>query len=203
MANPKGYLIIAYYNRQKWHRASSKELDAAEQAADDLFPDKNPKSFQQLASQGEFMPRSFDSDLFAKIKTPYSKRLAVLEKAVAKSIATAGIPTVAQNKIVADTVTDISRDVRDLIVDKIYASQPLQRPVGWMVVVDANYFASYIDRMGGNGNQKGLWPVFNIEILPLEAGWDDKDVLSKVPPLRDDANTKDIYDFMTPTNWGH
>lgn len=204
---PKAYLIVAYYNRQKWQRATSEQLEAAEAAAEDLFPDKQPKSFEELAEQGELMARSFDSDLFAKVAGPYNERLEVLRTAlqgkVGGSPAAARLSATSEEQVVNDTLSEVARDVRDLIVDRIYTSQPPQTPVGWMVVVDAEKLASYVDRMGGKGDQKGLWPVFNIEILPLAAGWDEKHVWRKVPPLRDDANTKDIYDFMTPTNWGH
>jgi hypothetical protein len=201
---PKAYLIVAYYNRQKWRRASASALEQAEDAAEDLFPEEE-KPLGDLAQQGEFMPRTFDSDLFGKTATSYRKKLAELQRAIAKQVAvdTAKIPTAVQNKIVDGVLGEIERDVRDQIVDVIYATQPPKTPVGWMVVVDEQHFASYIERMRGKGNKKGLWSVFDVEILPLAQGWTDQDVLDIVPPLRDDQTTKDIYIFMTPTSWGH
>src|SRR6266540_3642614 len=201
---PKAYLIVAYYNRSKWHRASASALEQAEGAAENLFPEED-RPLGTLARQGEFMPHTFDSDLFGKTASSYGKKQAELQRALEKrvAVATANIATAVQNQIVAGVLTEISRDVRDQIVDVIYATQPPKTPVGWMVVVDEEHFASYIQRMGGKGNKKGLWSVFDIEIFPLAEGWTDQDVLDKVPPLREDQTTKDIYVFMTPTSWGH
>jgi hypothetical protein len=203
---PKAYLIVATYNRNKWRSASPEQLDAAEEAAEDLFPEeKKSRPLADLAQQGEFMPHTFDADLFGKVASSYDQLQTALQEALQKQIAAAteNISTAVSEQIIAAVITEIPRDVRDLIVDGIYATQPLETPVGWMVVVDASFFASYIERMGGQGNEKGLWPVFDIEILPLPEGWTEQDVLYRVPHrLRNDQTTQDIYDFMTPTNWG-
>src|SRR5690349_7905903 len=164
---PKAYLIVAYYNRQKWHSLDQATLKEAEDAAEDLFPEERPNLVANLVSQGVWMAQTFASDLFAKV---------------------------------ADYQT-LPREVRDLIIDGIYATQSLDVPVGWMAVVDEEHFSSYLQRMRGNG--KGLWPVFDIELFPLDAGWSDTQVLSMVPPLRNDQDTKQVYAFMTPTSWGH
>jgi hypothetical protein len=203
MGNQKAYLIIATYNRNKWHKASPAQLEAAEHAAEDLFPEyANSRQLQELERQGEFMPHTFASDLFDKLADSYGKIQATLQTALEKGIAATSVNTLtAVQQQLSDIVTEIPRGVRDQIIDGIYATQPLEVPVGWMVVVDASAFPSYIERMSGKGSEKGLWPVFDIEIIPLAEGWTEPDVLSKVPPLRDDQTTEEIYRFMTPRSW--
>jgi hypothetical protein len=121
------------------------------------------------------------------------------ERLLGSSTAALAVP---QEDILAGAINDISRDVRDQIVDGIYANQPPETPVGWMVVVDKEHFPSYIQRMRGAGNEKGLWAVFDIEIFPLE-DWSKEQIPNLVSlPLHDDQTTQQIYDFMTPTSWG-
>jgi hypothetical protein len=168
MANPKAYLIVAFYNRRKWHSLDPSKLTEAEEAAEDLFPERSNR-ITDLVTQGVLIAQAFASDLFTKVPDY-------------------------QNQ---------SREVRDLIVDGIYATQPLEVPVGWMAVVDEERFSSYLKRMRGNGKGRGLWPVFDIELIPLDEGWTDEDVFSMVPPLHNDQTTQQVYDFMTPTSWGH
>jgi hypothetical protein len=214
LVEPKAYLIVAYYNRDKWRSASPEALEQAEDAAEDLFPETETP-LAALAKQGEFIPHTFASDLFAKVADSYGKLQTALQTAVRTAVQTTlekqsqerllGSSTaalaVAREDILAGAINDISRDVRDQIVDRIYATQPPETPVGWMVVVDKEHFPAYIQRMRGAGNEKGLWAVFDIEIFPLE-DWSEEQIRSKVPQLSEDKTTQQIYDFMTPTSWG-
>lgn len=57
--------------------------------------------------------------------------------------------------------------------------------IGWMAVIDASSFGSFVARMGGENGP--LWRTFDIEVIALN----------------DDQTTNDIYQLMTPVNWGH
>lgn len=104
---------------------------------------------------------------------------------------------------VPDGYFNVPPALKDLVVDGFYATHPLTTRVGWMAVVAEEYFAAYVRQMRGNGKGKGLWPVYDIEIVPLDEGWTDSDITDNVPALRVDKGTQDIYEFMTPTSWNH
>src|SRR5258706_222766 len=82
----------------------------------------------------------------------------------------------------------LSIDQREQKLDSIFsafAAPPAEIPgatrdpgVGWIVVVDAPQFASFVDRMGGQAGP--LWRIYDIEVLPLN----------------NDRTTEDIYDQM-------
>src|SRR2546423_412051 len=74
--------------------------------------------------------------------------------------------------------------------------------IGWMAVVDAAHFLWFVEQMSGHGTGSGLWQVFDVEIVPLQAGWMENDVHTRVPALNDDTTTADIYEDMTPVSWG-
>jgi hypothetical protein len=43
--------------------------------------------------------------------------------------------------------------------------------------------------------------MYDIEVLPLHAGWTMTDVSKKLPSLNDDRTTEDIYKNITVRNW--
>jgi hypothetical protein len=56
--------------------------------------------------------------------------------------------------------------------------------IGWMAMIDANSFQSFvIDKLGGPNGP--LWRIFDIEVIALN----------------DDRTTNDIYRLMTPRSW--
>jgi hypothetical protein len=55
--------------------------------------------------------------------------------------------------------------------------------IGWLAVVDKSDFPAFIERMGGKAGP--LWRLYDIEIIPLNQ----------------DRTTWDIYKFMTPVSW--
>ena len=57
--------------------------------------------------------------------------------------------------------------------------------IGWMAVVDASSYQSFVDQMGGEAGP--LWSIYDIEVIPLN----------------DDGTTNDIYQLMTPVSWSH
>jgi hypothetical protein len=57
--------------------------------------------------------------------------------------------------------------------------------IGWIAVVDADHFSSFLKSIGGTAGP--LWHMYDVEALPLN----------------NDQTTADIYEFMTPTSWGH
>lgn len=98
---------------------------------------------------------------------------------------------------------NVPQELKDLVIDGFYATQSLTTRVGWMAVVADECFSAYVRQMRGNGRGKGLWPVYDIEVIPLDEGWTDEDIICRVPSLRDDQSTQEIYEFMTPTSWNH
>lgn len=57
--------------------------------------------------------------------------------------------------------------------------------IGWMAIVNASSYDTFVAKMGGPSGP--LWSIFDIDVIPLN----------------DDATTNDIYQLMTPVNWGH
>ncbi|GAB4109917.1 MAG: hypothetical protein Fur005_08460 [Roseiflexaceae bacterium] len=92
-----------------------------------------------------------------------------------------------------------ARELKELYVDMIYSSSPIFPPVGWMEVVHAADFASYIAKISQNNSI--LWKIFDIEIFPFPNGWRESDVVAKLPALNGNISTDDVYYRMTPRNW--
>jgi hypothetical protein len=70
-------------------------------------------------------------------------------------------------------------------VDALLASSGTQEKdpgMGWIAVIDAASFQSFVQQMGGK--EGPLWRMYDIEVIPLN----------------NDRTTKDIYDFMTPVS---
>jgi len=57
--------------------------------------------------------------------------------------------------------------------------------IGWMAVVDASSYQSFVDQIGGEAGP--LQRIYDIEVIPLN----------------DDGTTNDIYQLMTPVSWNH
>jgi hypothetical protein len=57
--------------------------------------------------------------------------------------------------------------------------------IGWLAIVNASSYDAFVAKMGGTSGP--LWSIFDIDVIPLN----------------DDATTNDIYQLMTPVNWGH
>jgi hypothetical protein len=170
--NEPAYLVLARYNRAKWHKLSKNpendEGSQAEGVAEALFPEEaEAKPLETLTAQGVLLVRTFDSELFAELDT--------------------------------ETYRNSSDAHKDLFVDGIYATRTLDVPVGWMAVVDAKAFFSFVEWLSSEDGV--LWRVYDIEIFPLNSGWTLLNIAGRVPRLRDDATTEDVYMFMTPRNW--
>jgi hypothetical protein len=154
----KAYLIIARYNREKWKSLSAAERKQAEQAAEVLFPEKaTPLS----SPDGLGLAHTFHTGVHAQIPGNYRS---------------------------------MASDTREEILDTIFkdvAAQPAVVPgasardpgVGWITLVDAAQFASFVELMGGQAGP--LWRMYDIEILPLN----------------NDRTTEDVYELMTPVHW--
>ena len=103
-------------------------------------------------------------------------------------------------KLQGQAYAQLSDAQKDVFVDGIYAKPP-KVPVGWMAVVEARSFSSFVEQMSGDGTGSGLWQVYDIEIFPLDGGWSDV-ISSKVPfPLNRNKTSAEIYLAMTPRSW--
>jgi hypothetical protein len=168
----KSYLIIAYFNYEKWKALTDAEHERAERVAEALFPEErlplpNQPDYEPLPQlQGVREVCSFASDVFGRLPADFYMQ---------------------------------TRAQKIAILDPIYASQRPKPPTGWMAVVDANDAASFIARMGGD--KGGFWRMFDIEIRTLKDGWTTDDVYRHVPALNDDQTTHDVYLSMTIRNW--
>jgi hypothetical protein len=154
---PGSYLVIARYgpaNWEKWKTTAPALQETARTAAMDLFPrTKNP-----LPPAGMQMAHAFHTGAHAEVP---------------------------------DNIYDKSPQEQITILDGIFAKQRDEAPetmekdplVGWVAVIKAGEFQSFIDRMGGKDGP--LWKMSDIEVIPLNA----------------DQTTQDIYDFMTLVHW--
>jgi hypothetical protein len=171
----KAYLIAAYYDHVKWKGLNDEEGIQAEEEAERLFPDEEPKSLPQLNPResdllphlkGVHMVRTFRSDIFAKLPNQY---------------------------------LTMPRKGKDEILDTILGPHATKTDIGWMAIVDTEHFSSFMKQICGETCL--LWRMYDIEVLPLSDGWTMADISSKVPALNDDRTTEDIYNNMTLRSW--
>ncbi len=172
--NAKAYLLIARFNYEKWKELTDEEHDMAEETAEEMFPER-PNPLPQ------YDPNAQDT-------LPHMK--GVREVHTFASDVYARLP---------EGYSMRSREEKIAILEPIYATQRPKPPVGWMVVVDADHVARFLDMMGYH--EGFLWRMFDIEILPLKDGWTTDDVYGRVPAVNDDKTTNDIYSSMTIRNW--
>jgi hypothetical protein len=87
-------------------------------------------------------------------------------------------------------------DKQNELVENIFTefqAQPTKAPgtdeqdpgIGWVAVINADRFAQFMEHVGGKTGP--LWRMYNMEVIPLN----------------NDRTTEDVYELMTPTNWGH
>jgi len=88
--------------------------------------------------------------------------------------------------------------IADSIIERLGAEN---LGIGWMAVVERQYFLSFVEQMSGKGKGSGLWQVYDIEIVPMDETWTESDIEARVPDLNKDETTADIYEFMTPRSW--
>jgi hypothetical protein len=169
------YLIAAYYDHAKWKGLNDQEGKLAEEQAERLFPDEQPKSLPQLnPPDGDRLPqltgvsmvRTFRSAVFDKLPQQY---------------------------------LTMSRQDKNAVLDTFLGPQATKTDIGWMAVVDTDHFSSFLKQVCGETCL--FWRMYDIEVLPLHAGWTMADVSTKVPPLNDDRTTEDIYKNMTVRSW--
>jgi hypothetical protein len=176
LATPvNAYLIAAYYDHAKWKGLNDAEGKLAEEQAERLFPDEQPKSLPQLNPpdgdrlpqlKGVSMVRTFRSAVFDKLPEQY---------------------------------LTMSRKEKNVVLDTFLGPQATKTDIGWMAVVDTNHFSSFLKQVCGETCL--FWRMYDIEVLPLYEGWTMADVSKKLPPLNDDRTTEDIYKNMTVRNW--
>ena len=84
-----------------------------------------------------------------------------------------------------DNFFDLPEPPQTRIVNSVIAELGANKlGIGWMAVIDAGAFQSFvIDKLGGPNGP--LWRIFDIEVIALN----------------DDRTTNDIYRLMTPRSW--
>lgn len=169
--NGPAYLVIARYNRAKWRQLDTYEYNEREEA------------------------EGVANALFPE--DPNSKNLEDLKEQGILLART--FDSELFEEIETELYQSMSAEQKVLYLNGIYASRTLNVPVGWMVVVDANAFFSFMEWL--NSEDGVFWRVFDIEISPLNTGWDELSIAGRVPLLRNDTTTNDFYMFMTPRNW--
>jgi hypothetical protein len=171
----KAYLIAAYYDHANWKGLNDAEGHQAEQEAERLFPEEEPRSLPQLnPRESELLPhlkgvqmvRTFRSDIFARLPNQY---------------------------------LTMPRKGKDAILDSLLGPRATKTDVGWMAIVGTEQFSSFMKQICGETCL--LWRMYDIEVLPLNDGWTMADISNKVPPLNDDRTTEDIYNNMTLRSW--
>ena len=167
------YLLVARYNRDKWVHLAKLDQDTAHHTAEDVFPEDDRHYLPQMLTrtapgqdllQGVQMLHTFHSDIFATLM----ERIAENDTA----------PEQRKKKEVTD-ITDEVFAIRGAPA-RTHEKDP---GIGWFAVVEANSFASFVERLGGR--EGPLWRMYDMEVIPLN----------------DDKTTQDIYDFMTPVSW--
>lgn len=151
------YLVIARYGAANWAKWKNTSLNLrleARQAAMDLFP----LTGDDLPPAGMQEAHAFHTGIFSELPPDFQ------DKSEAEQIS------------ILDSIFTTQRDKAPNTNEK----DPL---VGWVALVAAKDFSSFIARMGGKTGP--LWQMYTIEVIPLNA----------------DQNTLDIYDFMTLVHW--
>lgn len=225
ITNSGAYLIVARYNREKWKLLRTDkdekkdERHLAEGVAEKLFPEDDPYVLPYLTAEQRDELRSQLEDE----ESTYAQRLSNEQRNSLRSQLEGGpsnLPAYLSGLRIARTFRsdvferlagmgiknfpDRSPDEKDKILDIIYDGKiRLRIPVGWMAVIDGSTFAPFMQEMNGAGGI--FWRIYDITTLPLEDGWTNEDVYSRVGvdvrDLHNDLTTLDIYTFMTPTNW--
>jgi hypothetical protein len=154
---PGSYLVIARYGPANWAKWKNTPLDRkldARSHAMDLFPlEPDP-----LPPAGMQVAHAFHTGIFTEIPNDFPEK-----------------PEAEQIRIL-DSVFTTQRD-------KAPGTDEKDPSVGWVALIDAARFSSFVERMGGRAGP--LWQMYDIEVIPLN----------------NDQNTKDIYDFMTTIHW--
>lgn len=171
---PDAYLIVARYSYPKWRALSHAEHEAAERAAEDLFPEEDLPLPQHTASRASLPDhlqdvhevRTFALNVHVTMYADYGK---------------------------------MRRMEKVALLDPIYNANPRDLEAGWMAIVDPAGMAAFLGVMGGHGG--ALWKMYDVSIRTLPAGWTMPRHAPEVPLLNDDKTTYEIYLNMAIRGW--
>lgn len=159
------YLLIARYNRNKYNALGEERQDEAHAAAEKLFPEHEPvPTLAAKQAEGWLFARSFHTRLHDEVKAAISSR-------------------VNQERFADEVVEEVMQGNSRVTLGATMLDGATPDPgIGWILVVKAD---KYDALKGQFGVTNALWEMYDIEVIPLFA----------------DLNTKDIYNLMTPINW--
>ncbi|MFL5802634.1 MAG: hypothetical protein ACJ8CR_12945 [Roseiflexaceae bacterium] len=170
---PSAYLVIAHYDHERWKALDLKERLGAESRAETMFPDEEPRSLEGL--EGVRAIRTFYSAFHSKI-AEYNFGDKPMEEMCPEE-------RQERDAKVGEILADLPRKVPNTEING--PGTAIDDPgIGWVAVIDASSFASFVTNMGGA--QSSLWRMYDIEVIPLN----------------NDQTTLDIYKKMTPVHWG-